>query len=170
MVYGIGPKGVAAEAEAARLRDAARSAEITGARLVDPLARRARIVAIDRELSGRVHPRRRERLESERAAIVEVAGDVVASKETVRPGDIITFRDDEAAVIRSNVKTATVGHWFLGDRSRRGSEHSGVQFGRGGHPLGPIDPVTGKAWDYTMTVPWHLVSKAVRDGVTVFEL
>ena len=56
--------------EADRLADAARSAETTGERLADPARRMARLVAIDKELSGPMtSDRRRERLEAEREAL-----------------------------------------------------------------------------------------------------
>lgn len=150
--------------EADRLADAARSAETTGERLADPARRMARLVAIDRELSGPMtSERRRERLEAEREALdAQLDRAIFASAETVRKGDIVRFKGQRAAVVRVNKTSVSVGHWQYGTGT-------GERFGPVDRPLVPVDPETGKAWKYTDKVPWHLIESVQRGGQVVFE-
>jgi len=112
-------KAFAASKESGRLADAARSAEITGQRLADPVRRMARLVAIGEELAGpMVSDRRRERLVAEREALdVELGPVVFASAETVKQGDVIRWRGEQAMVLRVNRKTVSrsapwIVRWF----------------------------------------------------------
>lgn len=150
--------------EADRLADAARSAETTGERLADPARRMARLVAIDRELSGPMtSERRRERLEAEREALdAQLDRAIFASAETVRKGDIVRFKGQRAAVVRVNKTSVSVGHWQYGTGT-------GERFGPVDRPLIPVDPETGKPWKYTDRIGWHLIESVQRDGQVVFE-
>ena len=150
--------------EADRLADAARSAETTGERLADPARRMARLVAIDRELSGPMtSERRRERLEAEREALdAQLDRAIFASAETVRKGDIVRFKGQRAAVVRVNKTSVSVGHWQYGTGT-------GERVGPVERPRVPVDPETGKAWKYTDKVPWHLIESVQRGGQVVFE-
>jgi hypothetical protein len=157
-------RAVDASDEADRLADAARSAERTGERLADPTRRMARLVAIDKELSGQMtSDRRRERLEAEREALdAQLDRAVFASSETVCKGDIVRWKGQRAAVVRVNKTSVSVGHWQYGTGT-------GERFGPVDRPLVPVDPETGKAWRYTDKVPWHLIESVHRDGQVVFE-
>ena len=150
--------------EADRLADAARSAEQTGERLADPVRRMARLVAIDRELSGPMtSERRRERLEAEWEALdAQLDSVVFASPDVVRKGDIVRWHSGRAAVVRVNKTSVSVGHWQYGTGT-------GERFGPVDRPLVPVDPETGKAWKYTDKVPWHLIESVQRGGQVVFE-
>jgi len=150
--------------EADRLADAARAAETTGERLADPTRRMARLVAIDKELSGPMtSDRRRKRLEAERKALdAQLDRAVFASPEIVCKGDIVRFKGQRAAVVRVNKTSVSVGHWQYGTGT-------GERFGPVDRPLVPVDPETGKAWRYTDKVPWHLIESVHRDGLVVFE-
>ena len=156
-------KAFAASSEADRLADAARSAEITCQRLTDPVRRMARLVAIGEELAGpMVSDRRRERLVAEREALdVELGPVVFASAETVKQGDIIRWRGEQAMVLRVNRKTVSVGSWTYGTGT-------GVSFGPVDRPLVLLDPETGKTWKHTDQISWHLIESVVRDGEIVF--
>jgi hypothetical protein len=150
--------------EADRLADAARSAETTGERLADPARRMARLVAIDKELSGPMtSDRRRERLEAEREALdAQLDRAVFASPEIVCKGDIVRFKGQRAAVVRVNKTSVSVGHWQYGTGT-------GERFGPVDRPLVPVDPETGKAWRYTDRIGWHLIETVERGGQVVFE-
>ena len=157
-------KAYVAERESTRLADAARSAEQTGERLADPTRRMARLVAIDRELSGPMtSERRRERLVAEREALdAQLDRAVFASSETVKKGDIVRWQGQRAAVVRVNKTSVSVGHWQHGTGT-------GERFGPVDRPLVPVDPETGKAWKYTDRIGWHLIESVERDGRVVFE-
>lgn len=119
--------------------------------MTDPVRRMARLVAIGEELAGpMVSDRRRERLVAEREALdVELGPVVFASAETVKQGDIIRWRGEQAMVLRVNRKT-------------------GVSFGPVDRPLVLLDPETGKTWKHTDQISWHLIESVVRDGEIVF--